>query len=165
MSRINLTEHRKHKLTNSYRVRDYYNHYKKNHNTSLTESEYSAILSDIFQTMIDDCLLNFVPICLPYKLGVISVGEYKPNVTFENGKYKYNGPVDWKKTLDLWDEDPESRADKRIIYTPFKKILYIKYTKEKSSFKNQMYMYFKEARSMRKYLSKKLIMNDNFNIK
>lgn len=165
MQSFNLTPHRKHKLTNSYKVRDYYKHYKKTHKTSLSEKQYSDIVSDMFSTMIDDYLLKCVPICFPYKLGLLEVCIYKPKVVFEDGTYKFKGAINWKKTMDFWRNDPEGRAKKQLIYISESEMLCVYYMKSKYSFKNQKYICFHAARAARKYLYSKIIKNDNFNIK
>lgn len=153
-----------HKFTRSYGLRDYYNHYKKTHSTNLSSKEYSAIVRDIFSSLIEKELLNMFPICLPYKMGYIEVNILKPKVVSTNGEYRYIAPVDWKKTLALWEKDEEAHNNKTLVYTNAIKTSVINYVKEAASFKNQLYFYMQPARKLKEHVHYILFNSNLFNI-
>lgn len=154
-----------HKFKNSYGIRDYYRHYCKTHETNLTEYEYGCVLRDIFDSLIEKELLNYLPICLPLNLGFIQVDTVKPKVIKEGDNYKYVGPVDWVATLKLWENDEEEHNKKTLVYTYAASTSVINYRKSCYSFKNQIYFYLKPARKLKIYIHDILINNNKFNIK
>jgi hypothetical protein len=78
---------------------------------------YSDILRE-FNTAIADCLLyEAFEFILPCNLGKISIRKKKPEVTVDdNGNIINRLPVDRKATHELWEEDPQAKADKKYIY-------------------------------------------------
>lgn len=154
-----------HKFTKSYSLRDYYKHYKSKFKTNLGEATYNNIVRDIFSSFIHKELVNMLPVCLPNKLGFIEVNILKPKVYKQNGEYKCAFPVDWVKTLKLWERDNEAMANKQLIHTNARQTSVINYTKDRRSFKNQIYFYLKPARSLKIYIHDQVINNNKFNIK
>ena len=54
-------------------------------------------------------------VVLPVKLGTIEVKGFKDKLAFEGGLITGLSP-NWKDTKELWDNDPQSKIDGKIIY-------------------------------------------------
>lgn len=54
-------------------------------------------------------------VTLPARMGVISIVGRKPTVRVEDGKIIGLAP-DWVKTKKLWDNNPEAKAKKQLVY-------------------------------------------------
>lgn len=156
---------RVHKFTDSYNLRDYYHHYKRTHDTTLSEHKYNDIVRDIFSSLVHKELVNMLTVCLPNKMGFIAINILKPKVYKEGDEYKCRFPVDWKNTLKLWEHDRNAMDEKLLIYSHARETSVVNYTKDQASFKNQRYYYLKPARRLKIYIHDQVINNNKFNIK
>ena len=60
-------------------------------------------------------LLERGEIIIPDRLGRLMVLGKKVKVRIEEGKIKGLAP-DWVKTKELWEEDPQAKLDKQLVY-------------------------------------------------
>lgn len=79
-----------------------------------------ATYDKIIGAMVDDIkarLMRGSLVTLPHGLGTLCVkqGSHGPYVG-KDGGLRNGYPVDWKRTLDLWCEDEESRLGKKKVY-------------------------------------------------
>ena len=103
-----VSSNRTHRVNNSVGVYDLYKIIRKNHwyniGRPLTEKEFYSIIRT-FNKHIAEELSKGNDFTLPYKMGILEVRKYQPNITIKNGKVKAPLPIDWDKTLKLWYED------------------------------------------------------------
>lgn len=95
-----------------------YRYYSKNLEGQVNASEYSKILKDFNQRVIDEVLLTGKIFYLPFGLGKVSVVSRIPKVELNDNfeVVKHNMPINWKGTLELWERDAEAKEQKKLIY-------------------------------------------------
>lgn len=54
-------------------------------------------------------------VTLPARMGTLTITGKKPTIKVEDGKIKGLAP-DWVKTKKLWDENPEAKKQKKLLY-------------------------------------------------
>lgn len=79
-------------------------------------STYNKILSDFNIALRDEILYNAFEFIMPYRMGTLSIRKKKltPWIN-EEGKLVNPFPPDWKATMDLWEADPISRKQKKLV--------------------------------------------------
>ena len=79
-------------------------------------SDYCAALDAINKKLREEILLNSFDFNLPFRMGMLGIRKRKltPYIN-KDGKVINPLPVDWKSTLDLWEEDPQAKADKKLV--------------------------------------------------
>ena len=97
-----------------YNTRDSYMIYKTLSEDPVDIKKYIKI-ANAFMLFISRKLLEVGSITLPEKLGKINVIGRKVKVRIEDGEIKGLAP-DWVKTKELWNEDPEAKAKKQLVY-------------------------------------------------
>ncbi len=155
---------RKHKIFNSYGCEDYYLDYKRKTKSNLTQKEYSAIVRDIMLSLINKYFLKRINIIFPYRMGYLSFKQRSVKFKHKDNKIIPSCNIDWDKTLKLWIEEPELYQKRYLVYRTNKENLFINYDKKEKSFKNQKYYYLQPARKLKKLITNKIIINDNYNI-
>lgn len=95
-------------------LRDSYKQYCKEVDNPVDIKTYLLIAADYNKFLIDN-VLEGKEVTLPSRMGTITVIGRKQNVRFEDGKVKGLAP-DWVKTKKLWDENPEAKKEKKLIY-------------------------------------------------
>ena len=154
---LKVNKSRRHKVTNSIGVKDAYNYIKKNNKDiikSFTSHEFYYIIRNINKYLADN-LSNGEDIILPHRLGRLEVRKYSSNITIKNGKIKTNLPIDWNRTLKLWEEDKESYKNKTLIKMEEKTIFKIHYNRMTAKYKNKAFYKFNVNRRI------KLKLRDN----
>lgn len=158
-----VNQSRTHLIHNSYGCKDYYLYFQRKYDSTLTQAQFTQILRAIMCDLIDKYLITRVILNFPNRMGSIRVDDIKQKVVKENDTYKLKAPIDWVKTLDLWNNDADAYKHKLKIYSKHQQVACLKYLKRPRSYHNQKYYYIKWARSLKKYIYQKLILNDNFN--
>lgn len=160
-----VQEKRNHKIKNSYGVYDAYKYYRKNKPKDkkyiLTESQYFSIIRTINKQLIDKLLLNS-EINFPCRLGSLIIIKNTTKIYKENNKLKNTYPIDWKTTLELWEEDSESYKNRTLVKHLSKEVFKIKYDKSKANYINKSFFDFKPNRDLKLQL-KELIKENNIN--
>lgn len=79
-------------------------------------STYCKVIDQFNKSLRDEILNNSFDFRLPCRLGTLGIRKKKltPWINDE-GKLINNLPVDWKATLDLWEEDPEAKKEKKLV--------------------------------------------------
>ena len=82
--------------------------------------------------------------------------KYKSSIKFENGKLKTNLPIDWNRTLELWENDKEAFRDKTVLRYELDYIYKLKYNPYKAKFNNKTIFQFKFIRDIKQGISKEI---------
>lgn len=150
-----VRENRHYKITNSYGVSDSYNYYCKN-GGKLSKSEFSKIVN-LTNTLLKETILKGKEVSLPMKMGHLEVRKFLTSVSFKDGKLKTNLPVDWQKTLQLWEEDKEAEAAKILVRRETPQIFRVFYHKGYATYKNKLFYNFSVNRQLKLELKKKIL--------
>lgn len=102
---------------------------KKNMPRDVDFKEFRMVL-DAMSEHIKHRLFRGGTVTLPYGMGVLCVKQASHGVYLdEDGNCRSSYPVNWKKTMQLWCDDEEARANKTKVYNMNKKrSLYLCFT-------------------------------------
>lgn len=105
------------KVMGGYGTPHYFRFYKRN-GGALDKSAFSRILRAANQAIVEECIETAEPFTLPYGMGKIDFRKRKNKAFMTPTGLKSNSPVDWKKTMELWESDPLARRNKiRVKYS------------------------------------------------
>ena len=93
---------------------------------------------------------------LPSFMGTFEILKYKSSIKFENGKLKTNLPIDWNRTLELWENDKEAFRDKTVLRYELDYIYRLKYNPYKAKFNNKTIFQFQFIRDIKQGISKEI---------
>lgn len=130
----------------------------------ITEGKFGAVINAI-NSLYQKRLLQGKDIILPHYMGRIELRKRQSSVSLVGGELITTMPIDWKKTIDLWYEDKESRDRKYLVKRNPGDVFQVYYNKRKAKFNNKEFYKFIPTRSLRLKL-KELINNgriDAFN--
>ena len=68
-----------------------------------------------YNRLMMDKILNGHKVVLPAKLGTVEVKGFKEKFNFENGVIRGLSP-NWRQTKELWENNPEAKAEGKVIY-------------------------------------------------
>ena len=125
----------------------------------LTKDVFNTITETLNRWYATEMLDGAMP-KLPHGLGHIEVRKYKRKLKIVDGKLKgAPSDVDWHKTFDYWNSDPEAKANHELIYfeQPWKYRLI--YVKEYTAYKNRLKTGFKFATWVRRDLVRRINYN------
>ncbi len=157
--RQNLKPKRRHDIKSDYGLYDYFKHYKSK-GGKLSHNQFRNILMDFNEGLYPIiCSFNY-DYKLPKRIGIVSVAEHKTYVKFDkDGNLISNKPVDYKATLDLWEENPELYNEGFVVRHDQESTFRITYSKAYATFKNKNLYKFNANRGLKQYL-KNVIFND-----
>lgn len=94
-------------------MQDYYANFKKG-GTKIDYPTYSKIFDDIVAFK-KEVFYKTGHLHLPFNLGVFYLRrmEFKP--IMKDGEVIYSAPIDWKRTLELWYNNPQAKKEKKTI--------------------------------------------------
>lgn len=138
LKRTKKTNRRRNSLCNKY----FYNRLKQEGCEALegvSPKEFRAILLEYNKELTRE-LMSKGMVVLPAGLGMLylSMGKRQPRFTKGSGELTNLGKMDWKGTLELWERDPQSYAEKRLVrfVTDYVyKVNYVRYKYTKNSIK------------------------------
>lgn len=157
-----VKQQRNHKIKNSYGLQDVYRDYRKNKSIKqkiVTQSLYSNIIKDINECLIKS-FLQGNEIKFPKRMGILYIVKNPTRIYTQDGKLKNTYPINWKKTLELWESDQESFNNKSLVKTITKEVFKIKYDKSKANYINKSFFDFKVNRSLKIRLKNQIIENN-----
>lgn len=97
-------------------VRSSYNQYKKTTNNEIVDSKTYIDYANEFNRFLAEKVIEGYEITLPSRLGTLSIIGKKQKIRFdEDGNIKGLAP-DWVKTKKLWEDNPEAKAKKQLLY-------------------------------------------------
>lgn len=156
----------KEKITSHYNTPDYYKYYKqKNFGTNkeskfyLTSSQYTKILKDFFDLVIEDLIMTGEEFIFPSNMGKLQIRKYKSEIKIgEDGKVVNHLPVDYAATNKLRASNPEAAKNKIVVrhlnkHTGGYTFRYI-YIKNKAKYKNKSAYSFKATRTNKLKIAK-----------
>jgi hypothetical protein len=140
-SDINLPEQYKYYINNNCE--------NKESSFYVTRTQYSNFLKSLFSLMINNMIHKNDEYQLPYRLGSLCIRKYVQKVKIIDGKLVSNFPVDWNSTLKLWEEDEESKKEKKLIrhINKNKEVYRYIYIKGMANYTNKKFYKFKPTRT------------------
>ena len=145
-----VSEKRESKNLKSNGVKQAFFYYRKNRKKEkkyvLNSIQYYEILRRIHEEIILD-LLKGNKINLPLRMGELQIELSETFVGIKDNKLITNRNVDWQKTLELWQEDEESKENKSLVRYENKYNPKIKYIKKKAFYINKSYYRFTPHRT------------------
>lgn len=159
---LKLAQPRKTKINNSLGVYDIYKRIRKNKWRSIGEKldvgTYYKIIKTANKELAKELLLGN-DIIFPYRLGKIQLRKYKPKIEIKDNKLINNLPVDWDRTLKLWNEDVESKNNKILVKAESDYIYKIYYDKSEAVFNNKYFYGFKVNRTLKQLIKQEILNN------
>lgn len=105
------------KIVGGYSNSDYYRFYRENGGT-LNKASFSRILRSVNKALVEEVLDNAESVTFPYGMGSISFRKRKNKAFMTKDGLRVSSPVDWKKTINLWENDSQAHRNKiRIRYS------------------------------------------------
>lgn len=151
------------KINSDFGNKDYYNYYHEKSKNPVSKAKFSKVVEQ-FNKGIVDLIINEGLEFTPIKLQItFCVRKIKKIPRIENNKLINKGPIDWKSTNLLWEENSEAKEKKLLLryqnnHTS-KYVFNIKIIKGVSRYTNKQYYRFKPCRSFQRSLAKR-ILND-----
>lgn len=150
---------KKHKISNSYGAYDAYKYIRKNKwkeiGHSVTEHDFYAVLRTM-NNHLADLLSSGYDIQLPHRMGRLELRKFNTSIKIVDGKVVNNLPIDWDKTLKLWEEDEEEYNKRTLVKMQEKEIFKVYYNRGKASYVNKGYFSFRTNRELKKKLKNKI---------
>lgn len=141
---------------------------QKNKKYKIKEPLFNKIIKLIHERIMNEILENNMIYVMPHLRYRVKIVKTMRNCFDKDGKLiPFMFPVDWKETRKLWKENPEAKANKKIIYIlndhTDGHIYRIKMMHPLSQFKNSMYYKLRPTTNFRRSLAK--ILKDPYNKK
>lgn len=133
------------KITGSWGVYDCYKHIRKNGwygmERPIKEKEFYAIVRGVNSRLAEE-LSTGNPVVLPLRMGTLELRKGRRGASIVNGELKVNYPIDWKRTIALWYEDPEAYKNRTLLRHEEGWVYTIKYAKDKAKYENKFFYQF-----------------------
>lgn len=156
---LKLNEPREHKVRNSLGVYDMYKLIRKNKwfdiGRPVKEHEFYAVVRQMNNLLADE-LLHGRDIVLPQRLGTLELRKYDAVMKFSNGQIRTNLPIDWDRTLKLWEEDEEAYKERTLVKMEEKEIFKVFYNRSRANFNNKSFFEFEINRDLKRRLKQKI---------
>lgn len=150
---------RKHRVSNSFGVYDSYKWIRKNKwldiGRPLTEHEFYSIVRKINDLLADE-LVRGNDVTFPHRMGRLEIRKLKPIIRIVDGRVETNLPIDWDRTLSLWNEDEESYKKRTLVKAEEKEVFKVYYNRMKCDFNNQSFYQFSVNRDIKKRLKQRI---------
>lgn len=154
-----LNSTRKHKINNSYGIKDGFKYYRKTKPKDpkyiLTDCQYLLINREI-NNILSNELINGKEVVFPYKLGKLEIRKFETIKTIKDGKLKLSIAIDWDKTIKLWYNDNESYTNKTLIRVPDNISYKVYYNKYGANYTNSTLYQFNVNRLIKRGLVSKI---------
>lgn len=95
-------------------------------------------------------------ITLPNKMGRLEVRKYESTIKITDKGIKTNLPIDWDRTLKLWEEDEEAHQNKTLVKMEEKEIFKIWYNRIRANYTNKTYYRFNVNRALKIKLKERI---------
>lgn len=148
------------KIKAHYGMNEYYKDYIKHNDLKITYSEYSNIISKFNSEIIELMLNNSFDYMIPHLNLELTIRKNLRKPQIKDGKLHNNVPIDFKRTMDLWRDDPEAKERKIKIRHNNKHTLgyvfrfYLK--KLRGTMNNKKYYKFKPSRGFSRALAHRI---------
>jgi hypothetical protein len=149
------------KINTDYGMTDYYNYYKKNYESKVSNVKFNKIVSEFNKEIVNLIIeegLEYRPIMLQF---VFCIRKVKKIPRIKDGKLINTTPIDWKSTKELWSNDSDAKEKKILLRYlnnhTFKYVFRIKGIKVGFNYSNKKYYKFKPVRSFQRLLAKRIL--------
>jgi hypothetical protein len=162
---LNRKGKRKAKISNSYGVQDYYNHYRhlyKDARHKVSYQEYAKVINSLNQSLAKR-LINVGMVDLPLNCGRISINTVPIRYKETKKGFTNTAGIDWQKTLKLWYEDHREFENKTLVKFDIKERFAVRYNRYNTAMINSMYFMFKLHRNVIQEINT-LFKNNKLNI-
>lgn len=156
IKKANTSKKGHYKITGSWGVHDYFGYYRKIRTKEkeyvLNDSQYYSILRKVNELLAKD-IAWCKEIKLPCGMGNIEVMKKPKRISIgDDGKVKTNLSIDWNRTLELWYEDEEARANKTLLKIDTTDIYKIHHTAPHNAIINKSFFIFVFNRDIKRRL-------------
>lgn len=149
--------HRTHKISNSVGTEEVFRWYctlpLKNKLTR--QADFSAVIRAV-NLILQDKIIKGVEVTLPESMGKLELRKQSLFTRLENNRIKTNLPIDWKSTLELWEQDEEAFLEKRKVRREIKYLFRIFYNKYTAAYKNKSFYQMRPVRSFKIKLKERI---------
>ena len=149
---------RNHVIHSHFGANDFYRYYKNNGGT-LSRLAFGNILKSINLKLADKILEGY-SFKMPSRMGILAVTRKKEFVGFKDGKAITNRPIDYYSTIKLWNENPEAKAQGKLVRFLNKHtngwIYKIAYNKYYANYKNKSVYSLQINRKIKRQLAKNI---------
>lgn len=152
------------KINADYGIKDYYNFYKGYSKNPKSKELFDKVVYDFNKRIVEAIIndgLDFTPVKAKF---TFCIRKNKRGIKLVDNKVVNTHPIDWKTTMQLWEDDPEAKEKKLIIrflnnHTS-KYVFRILMTKGKGIYLNKKYFRYKPPRSFQRMLAKRILNTD-----
>lgn len=150
-----VKRHRIHKINKSLGAYSAYKWLQKHKwvglNKPIPEHLFFLVIRKVNKILADK-LSSGVEINLPDGMGKLELRKYIPCIKYNGDKITTNLPIDWKRTLKLWEEDKDSYLKKKLVRMDAKEGFVIRYNSKRATFKNRSFYKFQVNRDLKRNL-------------
>lgn len=133
-------------IRNSWGVYDYYKYYRKirpkGRDWALKEGEYYAIIREVNQR-ISQNLIEGEELVLPERMGKLRPMIKRYRTYVKDGKIYCTKPVDWERTFALWEEHPEEKEKRTIVYVDKEETGFVFYDRRRALYRNRIFYHIR----------------------
>lgn len=156
-----MTSRSSKKVPVEYGMKDYYKYYSKNYNYKIDKKTYNNVISELNKFVVEEIVESSKEFILPHRTGFIGIVKIKRGVKMLPDNTVINSsPPDWKKTIELWNNDEEAKKNKILVRyknTHTGGYVYnIKYNRYNATFKNKSNMIFLPTRDFKRAIAKRI---------
>lgn len=145
------------RIKGGYSTKDYYRHYRSK-GGKLHSDVYARVLREANKALTEILIDGAHDYTLPHGMGRISFRKRKNKAYITRGKVRATTLVDWKATMELWEDNPQAKRNKILIrYSNLKTGRYSFRIKMLSRrFKNNSWFAFRFKRSFKRDFAKRI---------
>lgn len=150
---------RKFRVTGSWGVYDAYKWLRRRKwqdtGQPLTEHQFYTIVREVNKALAEE-VSKGRRVTLPHRMGALELVKRENRAVLEGGRLKTTYPVDWGATERLWQEDEESRIQKRLVKYTDKHCYRTGYFKGRANYGNKAFYRFFPVRALKLRLKEKI---------
>jgi len=145
------------KVKTTYGITNYYRFYKQR-GGALEKSAFSRIMKSANKILIEELIENAEEYRLPENLGKIAFRKRKNEAFMTSKGIRSNSAVNWKKTMELWENDPRAHEARiKIKYSNMHTSRYMfKIKVFERRFKNRQYFKMDIKRSAKRAFAQRI---------
>ena len=93
----------------------FYNSLYKGTKHQILDSQFRKIIKLFNEALMEEIIFKAYDFNVPYGLGKLCIRKTKSKNKIKDGKIIITLPIDWKATKQLWEEDEEAKAAKKLV--------------------------------------------------
>lgn len=142
------------KIHDSYGTPDYYRYYRQN-GGKLNVKQYSGVIQGVNKRLAE-LFAKGHELKFPCEMGVLQLRKHTVDIKFVDGKLKTTLPINWKETLELWEQDEDAKQRKILIRDEIPFRFRSWYDKFSARYHNKQFFYFTLGRDLKKKLKENI---------